>query len=184
MRRDTFRERPPDVGSRVGAIGLRREAGTPPTRYTAAYGGGAFPAAHLRAQGLACQDWCNASGCFTRAWTTAHPWAWYPGAYPTAAWTAAVWAPASWANVGPWLGWGSVPTYAYDYGTDITYQNGEVYFSGQPAGSAARYRPEVSNTASSGAGTNTSQDANWLPLGVFGLIPQGQRLRRWFFRSR
>ena len=168
------------VAGSDGAVGGRRDAAG--RAYTTAYRGGSFSPTRLRADGLACQDWCNASGCFTRAWSNTHPWACYPGAYATAAWVAAVWTPASWTDVGSWLGWGSVPTYAYDYGTDITYQNGEVYFSGQPAGTATQYYYEVAGIASSGARGNTGQDANWLPLGVFGLMPQGQKTPRMVFQ--
>lgn len=77
---------------------------------------------------------------------------------------------------------GAVPMYAYNYGTDITYQNGTVYYGAQPAVTAAQYYQEASAVADTGANGNGAQDSDWLPLGVFGLMPEGQKTPQMVFQ--
>jgi len=144
--------------------------------YAAGYGTHAWSATYCHAQGLAGQRWCDGWHGFTGGWVAAHPWGWCPAGYGATAWAAAVWAPATWATLGSWLGYGAAPTYyPYDYGDNITYQDNNVYYGTQPAGTAAQYYQEASNLAGSGASADLSQDTQWLPLGVFGLMPSGQK---------
>jgi hypothetical protein len=91
-----------------------------------------------------------------------------PGGYDAAAWGAAAWTAATWPGVGDWLGWGDTQSYPYDYGQYITYQGDNVYYGSQPAGTAAQYYDEASNVAESAPAPASS--AQWLPLGVFGLV--------------
>ena len=62
----------------------------------------------------------------------------------------------------------------YDYGSNVTYQNNNVYVNGDDAGTSQQYYDSAENLASTGAQANASQDANWLPLGVFALTKPDQ----------
>ena len=105
-----------------------------------------------------------------------------PRGLPPAAWAAAVWAPATWPAVGSWLGWVATPYYTYNYGDDITYQDGNVYYGTQPAGTAQQYYQEAANLANSPPAADADQDGQWLPLGVFGLMPSGQKTPEMVFQ--
>jgi hypothetical protein len=110
---------------------------------------------------------------FTPAWSVAHPWAWRPGGYTAAAWAAAAWRFATWPVVGTWLAWDATPAY-YDYGDNVTYQNNYVYYGSQPIETAQQYYQQAGNLAGVGGGAQPAGDAQWLPLGVFGLMAEGQ----------
>ncbi len=156
-----------------GAVGGGAVAGR---GYAAGYGTHPWSATYCHAQGLAGQRWCAGWGGFTGGWVAAHPWGWCPAGHDAAAWAAAAWAPATWASVGSWLGYGAAPTYyPYDYGDNITYQDNNVYYGTQSAGTTAQYYQEASSLAGSGATADVSQDTQWLPLGVFGLMAAGQK---------
>lgn len=64
--------------------------------------------------------------------------------------------------------------YDYDYGDNITYNDGNVYYNGQSAGTQQQYYQEAANLSDSGSGDAANQDTKWLPLGVFSLMPEGQ----------
>ena len=102
-----------------------------------------------------------------------------------AAWAAAVWRPVTWAALGPWVGYGDAPvsySYSYNYGDNITYQDGSVYYGSQSAGSADQYYQEAANLAGSGAGADVSQGAQWLPLCVFGLMTGDEKTPKMVFQ--
>jgi hypothetical protein len=140
-----------------------------------AYGTHAWSPTYYHAQALAGQNWFAGNPIFSAGWTAAHPWAWYPGAYAPAAWAATAWNAANWPAVGTWLGWGDVSPYAYDYGDSIVYDNGNVYYGNQPAGTTTQYYQEAANLAGNGGTAQPSQDTQWLPLGVFSLMPPGAK---------
>lgn len=131
----------------------------------------AWSPTYYHAQALAGQGWFAANPVFTGGWTAAHPWPWCPGAVTPAAWTTAAWSAATWPTVGAWLGWNSTTPYAYNYGDNIVYQNGNVYYGSQPAGTTGQYYQQSAELATSGVDAQTSPDTQWLPLGVFGLMP-------------
>jgi hypothetical protein len=142
----------------------------------AAWGTRAWSLTYYHAQAVAGRRWFAGHPVFTPGWIGVHPWAWCPARYAPAAWAAAIWAPVTWASVGSWLGYGAAPTYyTYDYGDNIIYQDGYVYYGSQPAGTEAQYYQEAAGLASSGGGAKISQDTQWLPLGVFGLVAPGQQ---------
>jgi hypothetical protein len=148
----------------------------------AAYGTHAWSPTYYHVQAIAGQRWFVANPVFTPAWCTAHPWAWYPARYAPAAWAAAVWAPVTWASLSPWLGYAAVEPSNYSYGDSITYQNGNVYYGDLPAGTAQQYYQEASTLANPAAAANSSPDEEWLPLGVFGLMPPGQKTPEMVFQ--
>ena len=88
----------------------------------------------------------------------------------SAAWATAAWTAATWASVDTWLAWPAATPYAYDYGNSIVYQDGNVYYGTQPAGTATQYYQEAANLADTGAGAAAGKDSQWLPLGVFSLM--------------
>ena len=60
----------------------------------------------------------------------------------------------------------------YDYGENVGYgDDGMVYQDDQPAATAAQYYDEANQIAALGA--QTAND-DWLPLGVFGVVAEGQ----------
>ncbi len=63
---------------------------------------------------------------------------------------------------------------SYDYGSNVTYQNNNVYVNGYDAGTSKQYYDSAENLASSGAKADASPDGNWLPLGVFALAKPDQ----------
>jgi hypothetical protein len=119
------------------------------------------------AQGWTVRNAFDRYNLFTPAWYTAHR-----GAWTTAALAASTWAPASWSSAADWVGCDLLPE-DYDYGSTVLYQGGNVYVEGQPAGSEAQYYDQAGSLAASGD-TKQEDQADWLSLGVFGMV-QGQQ---------
>jgi hypothetical protein len=63
---------------------------------------------------------------------------------------------------------------SYDYGSNVTYENNNVYVNGNNAGTSQQYYDSAENLASSGSTADASPDDNWLPLGVFAFAKPGQ----------
>jgi hypothetical protein len=120
-----------------------------------------------RSQGWAVRNAFSGYNVFRPSWYAAHNNAWTaPGIAATA------WSPASWAGAADWVGCDSTPE-DYDYGSTVLYQGGNVYVEGQSAGSQAQYYDQATSLASSGDAQQDDQ-ADWLSLGVFGMV-QGQQ---------
>ena len=145
-------------------------------------GRGFYSPTAWHAQAMAGRRWFAGGGYFTPGWVTAHPWAWTPAGYTAAAWATAAWTAATWPAMGTWFNWSNAPVYNYDYGTDIVYQGGNVYYGGQSAGTAAQYYQEAASLAGSDADATAGQDGQWLPLGVFGLLASGQKVPEMIFQ--
>ena len=113
-------------------------------------------------------DW----GIYGRGWYGRHPGAWY-----AAGWAAGTaWTAATWASLGGWFGYpaDSEPVY-YDYGTNVTYDDDNVYVDGQPAGSSDQYYQQSQTLVEAGAQQDVSNEGDWLPLGVFALSRSGHK---------
>ena len=96
--------------------------------------------------------------------------AWYP-----AAWAAgSAWNAANWYTLSNWFGYSGVSPYYYNYGTNVTYNNGNVYDGSQLAATAPEYYQQAVSLADAGSATPLSTDGEWLPLGVFALSRQGE----------
>ncbi len=102
-------------------------------------------------------------GLYTPDWYGAHPGAWVGAGMATAAWTA-----ASWNTMNDWFGTSAAPVY-YDYGNNVVTQGDNLYVDGQDAGSTQAYYDQAADLANAGASAPASDDANWLPLGVFAM---------------
>ena len=140
----------------------------------AAYGTHPWSATAYHAQALAGQGWFYGNHLYTPAWSAVHPWAWTPAGYAAADWAAAAWTTATWPSVGLWLGYANPAPYGYNYGNSIVYNDGEVYYGSQDAGTAQQYYQEAANLAVSTT-ADTAPDAQWLPLGIFGLMADGKK---------
>jgi hypothetical protein len=104
-------------------------------------------------------------GYFTPAWHGRYPGAWWPGRWTVAA---TAWATATWATAGAYCDCDGEGTY-YDYGGNVVYDNDTVYYGDQPVASADQYYEQATQIAESG---QTSQNEEWLPLGVFAVIAE------------
>ncbi len=65
----------------------------------------------------------------------------------------------------------------YDYGNNITYQDGGVYYGSQPVATAGEYYDQAWNLAQSAPEIPSKEQpkqADWKPFGVFSLVQQGQ----------
>jgi hypothetical protein len=122
------------------------------------------------ARGAAVRGAYNGAGTFDRNWYGAHP-----GAWTAAGWAAGrAWNTAAWSTVVPALGWASsVQPIPYDYGTNITYQDNQVYYGNQPTATADQYYQQAATLAQS-APPADPQSADWMPLGVFALVENEQ----------
>jgi hypothetical protein len=115
------------------------------------------------------KSWATVNGNFTRwnsftpGWYGGYPGAWWPGKWAIAgtAWTA-----ATWATAGGYCGCSGEGAY-YDYGENVTYQDGNVYYGDQPVASDEQYYNQADQIAAAG---EEPQNEEWLPLGVFSVI--------------
>jgi hypothetical protein len=107
---------------------------------------------------------------FNRNWWNDHPGAWF-----AAGWGAGTaWAWTTWPVLGGWYGWGDgIAPIAYDYGTNVTYDDNQVYYGDQPVATADQFYQQASDIAS-GAPNASPDEGEWKPLGVFGLV-QGEQ---------
>jgi hypothetical protein len=117
--------------------------------------------------------WGAVNGNFTHwnsfgpGWHNNYPGAWWPGKWALAT---TAWATATWWVAGGYCGCYGEPVY-YDYG-DTVYSDGEnVYYEDQPVATNEEYYQQVDQLASAGA---EATDDSWLPLGVFGIVAEGE----------
>jgi hypothetical protein len=139
-------------------------------RYTA-YGAAAghrtefIAAGSLHARGAYVRQGFAHYRCFTKGWYTDHPAAWR-----AVAWTAATfWAGATWATVSSTCGYPAEPI-AYDYGSSVVYEDGQVYSDGEPVGTAEEYTEQAAQIAARGEAVKASEKEEWISLGVFGIV--------------
>lgn len=94
-----------------------------------------------------------------------------------AAWTASNWPAnaaytnASHAAVAAHCGYQTNAAVSYGYGDNVNYENQMVVVNGQVAGSAAAYSQQAAQMANNGRNATTTPADDWLPLGVFALVP-------------
>jgi hypothetical protein len=80
---------------------------------------------------------------------------------------------ATWAALTPWVGYGVAEPVYYNYGDNVYYQDGGVYFGEQQVATADQYTQQAETIASTGAGVDPAQ-SDWMPLGVFAVTQDGQ----------
>jgi hypothetical protein len=147
-----------------------------------------WSAADLRVQGNSVRSNFRDYSIFNRTWYAQHPSAWYSRGYARN-----VWLPTNWAEINGWFG-SDWPTYGYMYGSDLTYENNDVYLYGRPIATAGKYYESAANLAQTGVQANipserpaaneqfASANATWLPLGVFEAIPAGAKSSNMVFQ--
>lgn len=104
---------------------------------------------------------------YTPNWYRRYPGAWYAAGIATTAW----WTGAYWNSASGYCGCEGEPV-SYDYGDTIIYQDDVVYAGDQPIASADEYYEQATEIAEAGKEEATNED--WLPLGVFALVSEGQ----------
>jgi len=80
---------------------------------------------------------------------------------------------ATWAAITGWVGYGWGAAIPYAYGDNVYYQGDSVYYGDQVVASAEDYAQQAEQVASS-APKVAPDRAEWMPLGVFALTPDGQ----------
>jgi hypothetical protein len=99
---------------------------------------------------------------------------WYgghQGAWAASGWTAGTaWQPSTWGGVAGLCGYGNVTPVSYDYGVNVTAQNGNVIVNGQSVGTTAEYSQQAADLAAAGTKVEAAATDTWLPLGVFAMV--------------
>ena len=99
------------------------------------------------------------------------------GRYPHAHWrfneNVNWWRPAAWGAVTGWTlaRWNRPVT--YNYGQNIYYEGDQVYSGEEPIATAEEYTTQAEEIATS-VPEVSSDDVEWLPLGVFAVTADGQ----------
>ena len=102
---------------------------------------------------------------YNQQWHTDNPDAWTANKWPAgAAWTA-----ASLAGVAAHSGYANNAV-SYGYGNNVTNQNGNVIVDGQNVGTAEDFSQQAADLAQIGQNAQSTDDDEWLPLGVFALV--------------
>lgn len=109
-------------------------------------------------------------GYFGPGYYGRYPGAWFPGRWAIAG---SAWAAATWATAGSYCGCEGEGTY-YDYEDNVTYDDGNVLYEGEPVATAEQYYEEADQIAESGADT---ENEDWLPLGVFAVISDAEQTK-------
>jgi hypothetical protein len=168
------------IGAGVGGVKITGPGGN---SYTKVAGGAAIRgpggntvaagrgASFVNGQFVGGRSWTAVNGNFTRwnsftpGWYGRYPGAWWPGKWAIAG---TAWATAVWATAGGYCGCTGEGTY-YDYGQNVTYDNGNVYYGDQAVATAEQYYDQAGQIADS---SQTPQNEEWLPLGVFAVIAE------------
>lgn len=96
----------------------------------------------------------------------------YPGAWYSAAVASAIWHNARWNSLYPWCGWAREPVYYY-WGDNVCYRDDAVYYGENRVASAAEYYDQAEQIADAGQSPPSGEE-EWTPLGVFGLVKEGE----------
>lgn len=141
-----------------------------------------WSSADMRLQGNYARTHFNHWNTFDHNWYRRYPNAWWASGF-----AAGFWSGASWASINNWFGqdW---PVVSYSYGNNIWYGDGNVYLDDQPIATTADYYQSAVNLAQQGQQANipsepppanlpepSPQNAQWLPLGVFEVLREGEK---------
>lgn len=80
---------------------------------------------------------------------------------------------ATWGAITGWVGYGWSEPVSYNYGESVYYEGDTVYQGDQVVASAEEYAQQAETIAAS-APEAAPDNAEWMPLGVFALTPDGQ----------
>lgn len=130
-------------------------------------------ATYVNGQFVGGQTWSAVNGNYTHwnsfgpGYPTYYPNCWWPGKWAVAT---TAWATATYAVAGSYCGCGSEAVY-YDYGENVVYEEGAVVIDGEPVATAEEYYGQAAAIADTAA---ESTDEDWMPLGVFSIVSDGQ----------
>jgi hypothetical protein len=138
-----------------------------------ANGGAAFAGTHfvgasnLAGQGASVRNSFRYNNAFTPNWNS-H----YPGAWAAASWVGgSAWNAGTWGSCASYCGYADdVAPLSFNYGDNVTYQDGSVYYGDQPYATQGDYAVQSSQIADAGEQAQPAPDEKWQPLGVFAMI--------------
>jgi hypothetical protein len=83
------------------------------------------------------------------------------------------WGPATWPETSEWVenDW-SEPVY-YNYGSNVYYESGSVYYGDQPVATQQEYADQAEAIATNIPETKPAAE-DWMPLGVFAITADGK----------
>ncbi len=126
-------------------------------------------AAFVNGQFVGGTAWTAVNGSYTHwgyfgpGYVNTYPNCWWPGKWAVAA---TAWSIVAYNVAAPYCGCSESGTY-YDYGDNVTYDNGNVYYGDEAVATEEQYYEEAGQIAAAG---EQSSDEEWLPLGVFAVI--------------
>ena len=98
------------------------------------------------------------------------------GAWAPAGWDAnAQWQPTSWNAVATQVGYGNAAPISYDYGVNVTAQDGNVMVNGQSVGTTAEFSQQAADLAAAGTAADIAATDKWMPLGVYAMVRDEQQ---------
>ncbi len=80
---------------------------------------------------------------------------------------------ATWGGIAGWVNYGWAEPVYYSYGDNIYYEGDTVYYGDEAVASAEEYAEQAEAIAADAPEVAPDQ-AEWMPLGVFALTPDGQ----------
>jgi hypothetical protein len=72
--------------------------------------------------------------------------------------------------VAGFCGYGNGTPTSYNYGVNVTAEDGNVIVDGQNVGTTEEFSQQAADLAATGADAETSDTESWLPLGVFAMV--------------
>lgn len=80
---------------------------------------------------------------------------------------------AAWGGVSGWVNYGWSEPIVYNYGENVYYQEGSVYYGDEVIATEQEYAAQAETIVAS-APEIPADECEWMPLGVFALTPDGQ----------
>lgn len=128
------------------------------------------PSAAMYAQAGAVRNGFGYYGAFAPNWYARYPNAWYARGWAAGA----AWNYATWPALAAFTTFPDTLAY-YDYGTSVVYQGNDVYINGDNVGTQEAYAQQATAIATAGRNAKVTQDGDWMPLGVFGMLTSDQQ---------
>jgi hypothetical protein len=134
-----------------------------------------WPAAELRRTGNLIRAGQLAQNAFGSDWYDDYGSAWIANNIIGNLWT-----PAPWTTVNSWFNttW---PAVGYNYGNELTYDNGNVNLYGVPIATAGEYYRSAVNLAAQGK-QDPPKNVDWLPLGIFAAVRGEEKTTNMMFQ--
>jgi hypothetical protein len=99
-------------------------------------------------------------------WNNNHiDWPYYPGF--------GYWAGAAWGSLAGWVDYGWTDPVYYNYGENVYYDDGSVYYGDQPVCTEVEYIQQAEAIAMNEPETKPAAK-DWMPLGVFAITQDGE----------